>query len=55
LGFYANGWLNFYYGKFSDGTLLFTIEDFFKGFFSEGRKFEGTLRFPNGGHPLESE
>jgi hypothetical protein len=30
-------------------------EAFFKGIFSEGRKFEGSLRFANSGYLLESE
>jgi hypothetical protein len=52
---FAYGWLNCYYGKFSEETLLFMSEALFKGIFSEGRKFEGSLRFANSGYLLESE
>ena len=42
-------------GKLFDGTLIYKNGDSFKGLFRDGRRYNGTLKFANGGDLLESK
>ena len=42
-------------GKYLDGTIIYNNGDSFMGLFRDGRRYNGSLTYANGGNLLESK